>query len=628
MECAALARGRAVFVDSAPMSTIEKHAFQAEIAQLLDLVIHSLYTDKEIFVRELISNAADATEKLKFLQTSGAEIFEPDAALTISVSTDDQAKTITFTDAGLGMTHEELIDNLGTIAHSGSKAFLEQLKASKEDAQLIGQFGVGFYAAFMAAEKVTVFTRSYLPGETGWLWTSDGRTGYEIEPAGELARGTKIVLQLRDTEFATASRIEQIIRHYSNFVQFPIELNGTAVNTVQALWTKNKSEITDEEYADFYKYVGHDSEAPQYRLHYSTDAPLNLRALLFVPPKSYEQMTMTRSENEVNLYCKKVLIASKAKALFPEWLWFLKGVVDSEDIPLNISRETMQDSALLRKINEVLTNRVLKWLDEEAKADPEKYDRFFTEHGHCLKEGVANDYAHREALAKLLRAESSFTEKGKTTALPDYVTRMPEAQKEIYYLLAPNREAAEASPYFEIFREKKFEVLFLYAPQDEFVMENLREFDKKRLIAAEKADLKLDEEKTHALDKDTARMLANFIKERLTERVGEVRVSHRLTGSPAVVVDSDAHLTSSMRRVMKMMNREGGPSLDAKPDLEINPDHPMLVQLEKIRHTDAALAGEVGEQIFDNALVAAGLLDDPRTMLARMNSLLEKLLNK
>jgi len=610
------------------MPTIEKHAFQAEIAQLLDLVIHSLYTDKEIFVRELISNAADATEKLKFLQTSGAEIFEPDAALTISVATDDQAKTITFTDAGLGMTHGELIDNLGTIAHSGSKAFLEQLKASKDDAQLIGQFGVGFYAAFMVAEKVTVFSRSYLPGETGWLWTSDGRTGYEIEPAGELARGTKIVLHLREAEFAMASRIEQIIRHYSNFVQFPIELNGTAVNTVQALWTKNKSEITDGEYADFYKYVGHDSDAPQYRLHFSADAPLAIRALLFVPAKSYEQLTMQRSESEVNLYCKKVLIASKAKGLFPEWLRFMKGVVDSEDLPLNISRETMQDSALLRKINEVLTKRVLKWLDEEARTDPAKYDGFFAEHGHCIKEGVANDYAHREALAKLLRAESSHTEKGKTTSLPDYVSRMPEAQKEIYYLLAPNREAGEASPYFEVFREKKFEVLFLYAPQDEFVMENLREFDKKRLVAAEKADLKLDEEKAGALSKDDARMLANFIKERLTDRVGEVRVSHRLTGSPAVVVDSDAHLTSSMRRVMKMMNREGGPSLDAKPDLEINPDHPMLVQLEKIRHTDAALAGEVGEQIFDNALVAAGLLDDPRTMLARMNSLLEKLLAK
>lgn len=337
---------------------------------------------------------------------------------------------------------------------------------------------------------------------------------------------------------------------------------------------------------------------------------------------------MQRSESEVNLYCKKVLISPKAKGLFPEWLRFLKGVVDSEDLPLNISRETMQDSALLRKINEVLTKRVLKWLDEEAKTDAEKYDRFFAEHGHCIKEGVANDWSHREALAKLLRAESSHTEKGKTTSLPDYVSRMPEAQKEIYYLLAPNREAAEASPYFEIFREKKFEVLFLYAPQDEFVMENLREFDKKRLVAAEKADLKLDEEKPGALSDDEARLLANFVKETLGDRVGEVRVSKRLTGSPAVVVDSDAQLTSSMRRVMKMMNREGGPSLDAKPDLEINPRHTMLAQLEKIRHTDAALAAQVSEQVFDNALVAAGLLDDPRTMLARMTSLLEKLLAK
>lgn len=618
------------------MSTIEKHAFQAEIAQLLDLVIHSLYTDKEIFVRELISNAADASEKLKFLQTSGAEIFEPDAPLKISVSTDDQAKTITITDAGIGMTHGELIDNLGTIAHSGSKAFLEQLKQRQAagesgavaDANLIGQFGVGFYAAFMAGEKVTVYSRSYQPGESGWVWTSDGRTGYEIEPASDLPRGTKIVVHLRDTEFAQASNIERIIKHYSNFVQFPIELNGTAVNTVQALWTKNKSEITDEEYNEFYRYIGHDSEAPQYRLHFSADAPLSIRALLFVPPKSYEHLTMTRGESEVSLYCKKVLIQPKAKALFPEWLRFLKGVVDSEDLPLNISRETMQDSALLRKINDVLTKRVLKWLDEEAKADPEKYDKFFAEHGHCLKEGAANDWQHREALAKLLRAESSFTEKGKNTSLTDYVSRMPEEQKEIYYLVAPNREAAEASPYYEVFREKKFEVLFLYAPHDEFVMEHLREFDKKRLVAAEKADLKLDKETAGSLSEEDAKALAEFIKERLADRVNAVRSSKRLVGSPAVVVDSDAHITSSMRRMMKMMSREDGPGLDSKPDLEINPDHAMLIRLNTIRQSDAALAGEVAEQIFDNALVAAGLLEDPRAMLGRLNSLLEKLLNK
>ena len=610
------------------MSTTEKHAFQAEIAQLLEIVIHSLYTDKEIFVRELISNAADASEKLKFLQTSGAEIFEPEAALKISVATDDQAKTITFTDAGIGMTHAELIENLGTIAHSGSKAFLEQIKASKGDTHLIGQFGVGFYSAFMVAESVTVFTRSYQPTESGWMWSSDGRSGYDIEPAGELSRGTKIVIQLKDTEFAQASRIEQVIKHYSSFVPFPIELNGNTVNTAQALWTKHKTEITAEEYDEVYRFVGHDSEAPLYHLYYAADAPLSIRSLLFVPSKSFEHLTLSRGENEVNLNCRKVLIQPKAKGLFPEWLRFLRGIVDSEDIPLNISRETMQDSALLRKLNEVLTKRVLKWLDEEAKADPEKYDRFYAEHGHCLKEGVANDWSHREALAKLLRSESSHTEKGKTTSLTDYVTRMPEGQKEIYYLIAPNREAAEASPYFEVFREKKYEVLFLFAPQDEFVMEHLREFDKKRLVAAEKADLKLDEPASAILSEEESRLLANFVKERLGDRVAEVRVSKRLVGSPAVVVDSDAHLTSSMRRVMKMMNREGGPSLDAKPDLELNPQNPMIAQLEKIRHTDPALAGEVAEQVFDNALVAAGLLDDPRAMLGRLNSLLEKLLQK
>ncbi len=608
-------------------TTIEKHPFQAEIQQLLEIVIHSLYTDKEIFVRELISNAADASEKLKFLQTSGAEVHQPDLPLKISVATDDQAKTITFTDAGIGLTHEELVENLGTIAHSGSKAFLEQIKANKGDTHLIGQFGVGFYSAFMVAEKVTVFTRSYRPEEKGWLWTSDGKTGYEIEPAGELERGTRIVLHLRDTEFAQASTIERIIKHYSNFVPIPIELNGSAINTVQALWTKNKSEVTDTEYEEFYKYIGHDTANPLYRLHFSADAPLAIRALLFVPEKNFELLTMTRSEPAVSLYCRKVLIQPGAKALLPEWLRFLRGVVDSEDLPLNISRESMQDSALMRKINEVLTKRVLKWLDEEAKADPEKYDRFFAEHGHCLKEGVATDWSHRESLGKLLRFESSGLEAGKSTGLTDYVSRMPEEQKEIYYLLAGSREAAEASPYYEVFREKKFEVLFLTNPHDEFVMDHLSSFDGKKVVAAEKADLKLEKE-SHALSDDEARLLANFIKETLGDRVGEVRSSKRLVGSPAVVVDSETHITTSMRRVMKMMKRDDGPSLESKPDFEINPDHEIMVSLDRTRKSDTELAQQIAEQVFDNALISAGLLEDPRAMLARVNALMQKLLAK
>ena len=608
------------------MSTQEKHPFQAEIAQLLDIVIHSLYTDKEIFVRELISNAADASEKLPFFQTSGKEVTEPDAPLAISIVTDEATKTIAFTDAGVGMTRGELIDNLGTIAHSGSKAFLEQLKANQGGAaNLIGQFGVGFYAAFMAADKVTVTTRSCEPGEEGWKWESDGKTGYEIEPATDLKRGTTILLHLKEEEFAKADRIREIIQRYSNFVPYPITLNGEAVNTVQAIWTRNKSDIKEEEYTEFYEYLGHDSEAPAYRLHFNADAPLAIRSLLFVPSRSIEQFGMTRAESEVHLYCRKVLIESKAKGLFPEWLRFLRGVVDSEDLPLNISRETMQDSALMRKLNRVLTARFLKMLDEEAKADPEKYAKFFAEHGPCLKEGVATDYEHRTALATLLRFESSFTEKGKQTSLADYVSRMTGDQKEIYFILAANRESAEASPYFEVLKAKGFEALFLYDPRDEFVMDHLREFDGKPVRAAEKAELALDQEFT-ALSEEEAKGLAAFVKETLGERVHEVRASKRLVGSPAVAVESDKFMTSSMRRIMKAMNREGGQSFEAKPDLELNPNHAMIARLEKIRHADAALAAKVSEQIFDNARVAAGLLEDPREMLNRVNELLEQLL--
>ncbi|NBV34023.1 MAG: molecular chaperone HtpG, partial [Proteobacteria bacterium] len=400
------------------MSKPEKHEFQAEIAQLLEIVIHSLYTEKEIFIRELISNAADANEKLQFLQqTAGNEIFEPERPLSIRVVTDADAKTVTITDSGIGMTQAELVENLGTIAHSGSKAFLEQIKQAKGDARLIGQFGVGFYSAFMVADTVTVYTRSYRPDAQGWKWTSDGKTGYEIEPAEDLERGTKIVLHLRDTEYSEGYKVESIIKRYSNFVSFSIELNGNPVNTIQPLWTKNRSEISEDDYTEFYKYIGHDTEAPEYRLHFNADAPLSIKAILFVPERSTELITMSRQEGEVHLYCKRVLITAKAKGLFPDWLRFLKGVVDSEDLPLNISRETMQDSALLRKINEVLTKRVLKWLDEEAQSDAVKYAKFFAQHGHCLKEGVAMDWAHREAIAKLLRFKSSLTEGESLTSL-------------------------------------------------------------------------------------------------------------------------------------------------------------------------------------------------------------------
>src|ERR1035438_1721819 len=497
------------------MSQAETHHFQAEIQQLLDIVIHSLYTDKEIFVRELISNAADACEKLRFKQSSGSAIFQSETAPAITVTTDDKAGTITITDTGLGMTHGELVENLGTIAHSGTRSLLKQLAEEKKpDVGLIGQFGVGFYSAFMVAKKVTVFSRSSAPEETGWQWTSEGGGGYELAPAADLPRGTKIMLELKDDakEFSQANTVERIIQRYSSFVPFPIELNSKRLNTVQAIWARNKHEIKEEEYNEFYTFVGHDHEQPLFRLHFSADAPLAIQALLFVPQRNFETLGMGRMDSEVNLYCRKVLIQAKSKGLFPEWLRFLKGVVDSEDLPLNISRETMQDTSLMQKLNKVLTGRFLKFLEEQSEKEGAAYEKFYAEYQRFLKEGVVTDFTHKEALGKLLRYESSSLDKGKLTSVADYVKRMNSEQKDIYCLLAANREAAEASPYFEVFRERKFEVLFLYDAWDEFVMEHLHTFDGKPLKLAEKAELNLSAKKDSALSEEASKSLAQWLR--------------------------------------------------------------------------------------------------------------------
>ena len=612
------------------MSTTEKHHFQAEIQQLLDIVIHSLYTDKEIFVRELISNAADACEKLRFMQASGQAIYQPEAVLGITITTDDKENTITFSDTGIGMAHGDLVENLGTIAHSGTKAFLKQLAEDKRpDAKLIGQFGVGFYSAFMVASKVTVYSRAGAVEEAGWRWVSEGGGGYEIEPAADLPRGTKVVLQLKDDakHFAKTEVVEGIIKRYSNFVQFPIELNGKRLNTVGAIWTRKAAEVKDEEYNEFYQYVGHDHDSPLYRLHFTSDAPLAIQALIFVPQRNFEALGLGRTEPDVHLYCKKVLIQAKAKGLFPEWLRFLKGVVDSEDLPLNISRETMQDTSLMQKLNRVLTGRFLKFLDEQSEKDAAGYDKFYTEYNRFLKEGVATDLTHKEALGKLLRYESSAVEKGTRTSLAAYVGRMPADQKEIFYILAPSREAAESSPYYEVFRARKLEVLFLFDPWDEFVMEHLYTFQDKPLRPAEKTDLGLPdaEKQTAALSDDEAKDLAKWLKETLGDRIQEARVSHRLVDSPAAVVDTDQFMTSSMRRILKATGK-GDESKAVTLALEINPRHPIVTRLAKERQADPALAAKVAEQVLDNALVAAGLLEDPRTMLKRLNELLERVL--
>jgi TNF receptor-associated protein 1 len=608
-------------------ATPQTFEFQAEIKQLLDIVIHSLYTEKEIFVRELVSNGSDALEKLRHLQLTEKEIYDDKLDLEINITTDDKAKTFTIQDFGVGMTRAELVENLGTIAHSGSKAFLKALgESGQKNSGLIGQFGVGFYAAFMVAKSVKVFSHSWRKDEPGQLWTSDG-AGYAIEEAEGQRRGCKIIVELKDecAEFSQEWRIKEILERYSAFVAVPVNLNGKRINTVQALWLRGKNEIKEEEYTEFYKFQAHAFDEPRLRLHFSADAPLSINALLFVPKENTEKLGFARSEPGVALYCRKVLIDARPKDLLPEWLRFLKGVVDSEDLPLNISRETMQDRSLIEKLNRVITKRFLKFLEEEAKNRPEAYADFYREFGIYLKEGAAMDHAHKDQLTKLLRFESSLTEKGKTTSLTDYVARLGADQKEIYYLIGPNRAAIESGPYLEGFQARNLEVLFCYESVDEYVMNNVREFDGKKLTAADHADVKLSDlpQPTEgSLGADEVKSLVTWLKEALGERVAEVKASDRLVDSPALAVNADKFMSPHLRRMMKAMQKDA-PEAPLRVNLEINPRHAVIKRLSELRGSAPEKAGLVAEQILDNALISAGLLDDANQMVRRLYKLLE-----
>ncbi len=608
-------------------TTPQKIEFQAEIKQLLDIVIHSLYTEKEIFVRELVSNASDALEKMRHTQLTEKEIFDDTNKLEINVTTDDKAKTITIQDFGIGMTRAELVKNLGTIAHSGSKAFLKALgEGGAKNSNLIGQFGVGFYSAFMVAKSVKVYSHSWKKDEPGHLWSSDGSGSYEIEEVADLSRGTKIVIELKEdaADFAADWKAKEILERYSAFVSYPINLNAKHINTVQALWLRSKSEIKEEEYTEFYKFQAHAYDEPRLRLHFSADAPLAINALLFVPKENTEKLGFSRLEPSVSLYCRKVLIDAKPKLLLPEWLRFLKGVVDSEDLPLNISRETMQDKALIEKLNKVITKRFLKFLEEEAKNRLDGYNEFYAEFGIFLKEGAAMDFAHKDQLTKLLRFESSLTEKGKTTSFADYITRLGSEQKEIYYLVGPNRAAIESGPYLEGFKARNLEVLFCYEAVDEYVMNNVREFDGKKLTGADHADVKLSDlpKPEGGLTEDQAKDLAKWLKETLGERVAEVKSSDRLVDSPVLALNADKFMSPHMRRMMKAMKKDEADS-PLRVNLEINPRHAVLTRLFTLHTESPDKAKLVAEQLLDNALISAGLLDDTTAMVARLNKLLE-----
>lgn len=615
------------------------YEFKAETKKLLDIVINSLYTERDVFIRELISNAADALEKFRHESLTKTDVFDGHLPLEIAVEMDETKNTLTITDTGIGMTGAELEHNLGTIAHSGSNTFLSQLaEAAKKDVNLIGQFGVGFYSAFMAGNVVRVQSRSWDKSE-GHEWLSDGTGSFTISEVPGLRRGTKIIIELKDDakDYVQKWKIESIIKQYSSFVAFPIKLAGEVVNTVQALWTRNKSEIKEEEYSEFYKFVGGSVTEPMYRLHFAADAPLAINALLFVPAENFEMFGFGKTDPGVNLYCQRILIDQHSKTILPEWLRFLKGVVDSEDLPLNISRQALQDNSLVAKLRKVITKRFLKHLEEEAKIDAEKYLKFWTTFGIYLKEGATSDYEFQKELGKLLRFESSKSEPGKPIGLADYVLRMGSEQKEIYYINGPSRAAIEAGPYVEMFKKKDIEIIYTLEPIDDFVLSHLGEFDGKKLVSADRADLSLskDEEESkidgstgenERLGKDDLSKLTEWMKKVLETGVSDVVVSKRLVDAPAMIVNPDGFMTSSMERVLAASRKEHGiPGMgESKKKMEINPGNSLIKKLAALHDKDEAFAVEVARQILDNAMIQAGLVVDPLAMVERNYRILSR----
>jgi molecular chaperone HtpG len=621
----------------------ETKEFQAEVKKMLDIVIHSLYTERDVFLRELVSNAADALEKFRHQSLVEKEILDDHLSLEIRIDGNDKEHTLTITDTGIGMTRDELVDNLGTIAHSGSKTFLTRLgEADQEDVSLIGQFGVGFYAAFMVGEEVKVQSRSYRMDDEGHQWSSDGTGEYTISPCKGIHRGTKIIIKLKDDAhgYADTETIKRIIKQYSSFVSFPIKVAGEEVNAVQALWTRSKGEIKDEEYNEFYKFIGNAIDEPLFRLHFSTDVPLGIKSLLYTPRENFENLGFGRMDPGVSLYCQKVLIEQHCKNILPDWLRFLKGVVDSEDLPLNISRQALQDNALVMKINKVLTSRYLKHLEEEAGRDPEKYQEFWRTFGIFLKEGLTSDFTHREALGRLLRFESSAAEPGRMISLAEYVERMGEGREDIYYINGAGRAAIEAGPYVEAFRKRKLEVIYTLEPIDDFALSHLGEFDGKKLVSADRADLELPEiageekeaeeagAKREGLSEERLKSLTAWMREVLGERVKEVHVSKRLEDSPALIVNAGGFMTSSMERVMRAARHDSGFAQFAGKNLEINPRHELIKSLDKLREDDREFAASVVEQIHDNAMIQAGLTVEPQAMVERGYKILERAVRK
>nr|XP_042906080.1 heat shock protein 75 kDa, mitochondrial [Parasteatoda tepidariorum] len=619
----------------------EKLEFQAETKMLLKIVAKSLYSEPEVFVRELISNCSDALEKLRHAELSSG--VSSDALKEIHIATDKQNRIFTIQDTGIGMTREEMISSLGTIARSGSKAFLEEVKRTDSTScavnKIIGQFGVGFYSTFMIADKVEVYSKRHEPGSKAYKWVSDGSGSYEIMEAENVQPGTKVVAYIKsgnERKFADEDEIKGVINKYSNFVAYPIYVNGKRVNNIQAVWLMEPKEVPPEIHTEFFRYITKTVDTPRYCLHYQTDSPLNLRCLLYVPEGKPGLFEISRDmEIGVSLYSSRVLIKNKADIL-PKWLRFMRGVIDSEDIPLNLSRELLQDSALIRKISTMITNRFLRYLQDQMRKDINNYRAFHDNYSLFLKEGILSntDQQLKEDIAKTLLFESSAHPEGRKISLTDYVKNIKEGQKDIYYLAAPSRQLAETSPYYEAIKRKDVEVLFCYEPYDELVLYQLQQFNLKNVIAVEKEmrqdkeDATLDSIDDNVMLKSSAEDLMKWLSSLLGNKVNKIVVTKRLSNHPCLIsCDEMSAARHYVRTALQSMSEEERNYL-LKLTLELNLSHPIMQKLNTLRNSNPKLAELVALQVYDAAMVSAGLVDDPRKITVHLNELLAMLLEK
>ncbi|HEV7280331.1 MAG TPA: molecular chaperone HtpG [Pirellulaceae bacterium] len=614
--------------------------FRAEIKQLLQILVHSVYSSKEAFLRELLSNASDALEKVRFLKMQQQEIVEPDAELEIRIESAEpgRPRLLTIQDTGIGMTREEVETHLGTIANSGVATFLEQLKDRPEaasDVQLIGRFGIGFYAVFMVAEKVTILSRSARPGTKPIRWESDGSGSYRVEELDEdLPRGTRIEILMKESEqtYAEATTVRQTVRTYSNFLPYPIRLNGERINQTSALWREPPTQAKPEDYQAFYKLLSHDDAEPVATVHLSADAPVQFSALLFVPNENFETMGFGRAEQGLQLYVRRVLIDRENKDFLPEYLRFVQGVVESEDLPLNVSREVLQENALVRKIGQRLTGRVLDRLVDLSREEPEKYRAFWEKFGRILKEGYM-DRAQTERLAELLRFKASFATEGESVSLSDYRAQMPERQKTIVFLSGPSRDALDRDPRLERFRQANIPVLYLLDLADEIVLSSIGKYKDLPLTSADRlTPEELRElwgeanEAASESDKPAASdALLEAVKQTLGDRVKQVRYSERLVDSPVCLASDAGQQSAQMERLMRMMGEQA--PLPPRT-LELNRRHPLIVRLDRLREKGDSpeLTSDLMENLYEFAALLDGHLDSPHELARRSFRLLERTL--